>query len=96
MYYFKRYWDESTGNTLTDSWGTSCFYFETEADGTVIRQIQVFDNNNALKYTVDYDEDGFGGLSEIALEIEEFERYHIEQSEFEWAWATVPRYASSA
>ena len=75
MNYFKRYWDESTGDKLTDSWGTSTFFFETDQNLNVVKQIQVFENNQVLKYDSEYLDDKFGGLSEIPIDIEEFARY---------------------
>ncbi|TGE27945.1 hypothetical protein [Hymenobacter metallicola] len=92
MYYFKRFWDETTGNEWTGSWGTSCFYFETAADYWPTRQIQLFDNGNALKYTTEFVEDLFGGLAECALDKDDFERYAIDAAEFELLWATVSHY----
>lgn len=85
MRYFKRYWDESTGDDLTDSWGNSWFYFETDDELNVIRQIQLFENGQALKYDPEYLEDKLGGLAEVPLD-DEFFPFAIEASEFEWVW----------
>ena len=86
--YFKRHWDESTGDELTDSWGKSIYYFETDNDLYVLRQLQVFDNGKVLKYDTSYIDNKFGGLSEIALEIEEFDECRIDKTEFEQRWQT--------
>ena len=72
MNYYKRDWDETTGSELTDGWGTSTFYFETDEEGEVTRQMQVFKNGKILKYDTKYIEDRFGGLSEVSLDGEEF------------------------
>lgn len=85
-YYFKRDWDESTGAKLTDSWGSSTYYFETDTQLNVLRQIEVFENGKILKYDVEYVDDKFGGLAELPLEFEEFNEYRINKEEFEEIW----------
>ena len=87
--YYKRNWDETTGEELTDSWGTSAYYFETDDEGNVIRQLQLFSNGNALKYDTKYLDDKFGGLSEVPLDLEEFEPFVISADEFEQHWLTT-------
>lgn len=44
-HYFKRYWEETTCDELTDAWGTSTYYFETDEQLNIIRQIQVFEKD---------------------------------------------------
>lgn len=44
MNYYKRYWNESTGDDLTDSWGRSTWFFETDENFNVLRQITVFES----------------------------------------------------
>jgi len=83
--YFKRYWEETTGDGLTDSWGTSYYYFETDDQLNVLRQLQVSENGQILKYDTEYLEDKFGGLSEVLLD-EEFEPFEIDKAEFEQVW----------
>lgn len=85
MKYFKRYWDDSTGDDLTDSWGTSCYYFETDSKLNVLRQLQIFKNGRVLKYDANYIEDKLGGLSEVALD-RSFEPFQIDKAEFEQIW----------
>jgi len=84
--YFKRPWDDTTGAPLTDDWGTSVFYFETNLTGEVLRQLEVFANGKRIKYTTDYLEDEYGGLSEVPLDLVEFKGYEIAKDEFEEAW----------
>lgn len=86
-HYFKRYWGESTGEKSTKSWGTSTFYLVTDHDGSVIRQIQVFQNGNKLKYDQLHLEDDFGGLADQQLDINEFNEFKIEREEFERMWS---------
>ena len=41
MRYFKKNWEETTGDELTDDWGVSIFYFETDDSLNVFKQIQI-------------------------------------------------------
>lgn len=84
MYHFKKAWDESTGEVLTDSWGRSTFYFETDGNFNVLRQIQIFENGKVLKYELEYPDDKFGGLAESPLEFDGFNE--IEKREFDALW----------
>lgn len=86
--YFKRHWNETTGEELTDSWGLSTYYFETDIKFCVSRQMQLFDNGRILKYDTEYIEDKFGSLSETPLDINEYDSYRITQDEFEQVWQT--------
>ncbi|ANE51312.1 hypothetical protein [Flavisolibacter tropicus] len=85
--YFKRFWDETTGDPLTDSWGTSTYYFETDINGDVLRQIEVYSNGRKLKYDSVHIEDEYGGLSQAALDLDGFSEFKIDQQEFEEAWS---------
>ena len=85
-HYFKRFWEETTGDTLTDHWGTSIYYFETDENGEVLRQLEIFANGKRLKYTPDNLQDEYGGLSEIPLDLTEFENFKITKNEFDNAW----------
>ena len=49
MKYFKRNWNETRGDQY-DSWGKSVWFFETDNNGEVLRQIEVYDNGKVLKY----------------------------------------------
>ena len=84
--YFKRHWDETTGDELTDDWGTSDYYFETDDNGNVLRQIQIFANGNCLKYDLDYLDDKYGGLSEVSLDLSDFKEHRTNQAVFDQAW----------
>ncbi|QIL74784.1 hypothetical protein [Hymenobacter sp. HDW8] len=86
MIYYRRPWDDSTGDPLSDSWGTSIFYFEVDENGEVLRQIQFFENGRKLKYSLNYIEDEFGMLSDVSLEPEEYKEFRIDQGEFEAIW----------
>lgn len=84
--YFKRHWYETTGAPLTDDWGTSTYFFETNQSGDVLRQLEVYENGLRLKYTPEYLQDNYGGLSEVPLNIEEFKEFEITKDEFEDEW----------
>jgi uncharacterized protein (DUF433 family) len=83
-YYFKKEWDEATGEEATNSWGASIFYFETDFQFNVLRQIQIFENGNVLKYDLEYIDDKFGGLAESPIELDGFNE--IAKDQFEQLW----------
>ncbi len=83
MYYFKRNWDETTGEEMTDSWGFSLFYFETDGEGRVLRQMQLFEGGQVLKYDPGYPDDKYGGISEYLFDPEEFKEYLVDKDIFE-------------
>jgi hypothetical protein len=69
--YFKRAWNETTGDPETDSWGTSSYFFETDKKGDVLKQIIIFENGKILKYSNLHLEDAFGGLTDQDLELDD-------------------------
>jgi hypothetical protein len=85
-FYFKRPWNETTGDPLTDSWGTATYFFETDLNGNVLRQLEVYEKGRRLKYAPDYSQDDYGGLSEVPLNLEEFKEFEITKREFEDKW----------
>lgn len=85
MKYFKRNWDENRGDQY-ESWGKSIWFFETNNNGEVLRQIEVYESGKVLKYDNQNIEDEFGGLSDQNLDLNEFENYSIEKDEFENKW----------
>ncbi len=86
MRYFKLIWNETTGNELTDSWGESIFYYETNLEMNVLRQVEKFKNGKFLKYDTVYFEDKFGGLVEVPLDLEELDIDEINKEEFTQIW----------
>ena len=84
--YFKKFWDESTGEELTDSWGNSTYYFETDENLNVVKQIQKFENGKVLRYDEQNIEDDFGGLADQPLENQEFIDDEIQKVEFYIIW----------
>ena len=85
MKYFKRNWNETRGDQY-DNWGKSIWLFETDNNGEVLRQIEVYENGKVLKYDNQNIEDEFGGLTDQNLDLIEFENYSIDKEEFENKW----------
>ena len=85
MKYFKRNWNETRGDQY-DSWGKSVWFFETDNNGEVLRQIEVYDNGKVLKYDNENIEDEFGMLADQNLDLTEFNEFTIEKEEFENNW----------
>ncbi|GAB1357546.1 hypothetical protein MASR1M29_17150 [Cloacibacterium normanense] len=86
MRYFKKNWEETSGDELTDDWGVSIFYFETDDSLIVFKQIQIFENGNILKYDELNNEDEFGSMADQSLEEEEFLDFEIPKEEFYNIW----------
>lgn len=85
--YYKRRWDESRGDAF-DSWGASWFLFETGSDFWPVRQMEIYDGGQVLRYHRDHIEDAHGQLSEAPLDPLEFEPFRISQEEFERPWSS--------
>jgi Cysteine-rich CPCC len=86
--YFKRYWNETTGDPKTDAWGTSWYYFETDAKGEVSKQMVVYKKGGVQKYSALHLEDAFGGLSEKALDLSDDGYKKMSKSDFFALWNT--------
>ena len=86
MRYYKRYWDEPRGDAH-NSWGQSWWYFEADDIGTVLRQIEVYDDGPTLRYHEGRLHDEFGMLTDQPLEFADFPGFEIGSEEFERAWA---------
>jgi hypothetical protein len=86
MIYFKRYFNENTGRELTDAWGTCTYYFETDADGNVSKQMEIFYNSKVLKYSKLAKSDEFGGISLVPLDLEDEGFINISEDEFSDLW----------
>ena len=88
MRYFKRRWDESRRDEH-DSWGLSTWYFEVGDDGYPVRQLEQYDGGAILKYEETHFHDEFGGLSEKALDLDEFAPFEVDRTAFETAWSSL-------
>ena len=84
--YFKKIWNETTGDEETDSWGNSTYYFETDENLNVLKQIQIFENDNILKYDEQNFEDQYGFLTDQPLAIEDFDDREISEIDFYEVW----------
>jgi hypothetical protein len=90
MIYYKRRWDECRGDKYSD-WGCCDYYFEAAPDGTVTRQMEIYDSGTVLQYHAHKIEDTFGGLTDQALDPSEgFVSFTISREEFETAWTSHP------
>lgn len=85
MYYFERKWNEPRFDEHED-WGTSVWYFETEAAMCVNRQIEVYANGTVLRYDRQHLEDAYGDLHEWPLDAASFAPFAITQETFERVW----------
>ncbi len=85
-FYYKGYWDETTGEVLTNHWGTSAYYFETTYAGEVLKQIVEYSNGKVLKYNDLQPEDEFGGLSKVPLDLEDEQFISIGKTTFFELW----------
>lgn len=86
--YFRRRWEETRGDDHSD-WGCSLWLFEVEADMNVLRQIEVYDSGECLKYSQTHLEDEYGGLAEKPLDNEDWALYEISKEVFEQVWSTT-------
>ena len=85
MKYYKRNWEESRGDEF-DNWGKSIWYFETDNSGLPIKQIEVYENGNVMKYDKIKSEDEFGRLGYKELDLDEFNEFKITELEFNKVW----------
>ncbi|MEY4904026.1 MAG: hypothetical protein RLZZ292_1841, partial [Bacteroidota bacterium] len=86
LQYYKRPWNETTGDPKTDDWGTAVYYFETDAQGDVLKQIVFYQNGKTLKYSNLHLEDKFGGLTDQALDLTDSGYISIHKKEFFTLW----------
>lgn len=85
--YFRRRWDEARSDEW-HSWGPSWWLFETDEDGRVLRQLEVYEDGPALQYDRDNPKDRYGGLSTVAClwELEDWSTWEIDRASFEALW----------
>jgi hypothetical protein len=85
--YFKRRWEDSRGDYY-DHWGTATYLFEVAEDGDVLRQVEIYDAGQKLRYDRDENPgDLYGFFSEEPLDFEAFSPFEIESKEFDLVWA---------
>ena len=83
--YHKRYWNEPRGDMYKD-WGESEWLFETDADGNILKQIEIYENGIVQCYDLIKQENMFGGLGKMPLPYEEFREYGIYKEDFDTVW----------
>jgi Cysteine-rich CPCC len=86
LQYYKRPWSETTGDPITNDWGTAVYYFETDAQGDVLKQIEFYQNHKTLKYSNLHLEDEFGGLTYQALNLTDSGYISIDKKAFFMLW----------
>jgi hypothetical protein len=91
LLHYKRRWENGMGDKEAD-WGCSDVYFEAAQDGTVTRQVVIYEDGSVLKYDPDRIQDRFGALSRMPLETAEYSPFRISSEDFESAWNSVSRY----
>ncbi len=78
MNYYKAFWNETRGDEF-DSWGSCTFYFEIDKD-FVLKQLQLYENKNVLKYNRDSIlDDEYGGLTDQPLTHDDIEMNDFEK-----------------
>ena len=83
--YYRRHFNEIR-TEKSENWGTCDYYFETNQDGEVLRQIEVYENGKTLKYAEAFIEDEFGFLADQPLDLSDFENFAIYKTDFELQW----------
>jgi hypothetical protein len=88
--WFKRQWGESRGDAY-DSWGTATYFFEIDEQAYPVRQMEVYEGGQRLKYSADHPKDDFGMLADdVPLDLADFAQFEIASSEFDTAWSIGP------
>jgi hypothetical protein len=83
--FYKRHFDEVRTEKF-EIWGTCIYFFETNQNGEILRQIEVYENEKRLKYSEEFIEDEFGFLADQKIDLSEFEEYTISKNDFEHQW----------
>jgi hypothetical protein len=85
MQYYKRHFEEIRIEK-SGHWGTCDFYFETDQNGEVLRQVEIYENGKRLKYSEEMIEDEFGFLTDQPIDLLEFEAFTIDKNDFIYQW----------
>ena len=85
MRYYKRHWDESRGDKY-DHWGSATYFFEADDDGSVVRQVEIYQGGRILRYCEEHPKDDYGMLTDQPLDIGDFQAFEISQDQFDLAW----------
>lgn len=85
MKYYKYKWNESRGDEY-DYFGTSTWYFEVGDDDYISRQIVRYEIGLTFKYSVDFQEDEFGGMGYIIFKSEHYDSIEVLNESFDHLW----------
>ncbi|WP_430816394.1 hypothetical protein [Carboxylicivirga sp. RSCT41] len=85
MNYIRRKWNETRGDEY-DHWGNSIWYFETEKDGTVKRQVEEYSIGIIIRYDSEFSHDNYGMLSDMKLDLSDTEFESIPEADFNKKW----------
>jgi len=83
--YHKRKFNEPTTEN-NENWGNCEYYFETNQDGEIIRQIEPYQNGKVLRYSEMNIKDEYGFLADQSIDLKEFSQFEISKIEFENKW----------
>ena len=85
--YFRRTWDEVRSDDHR-AWGAATYYFETDASLLALRQLEIYEGGQRLRYDPAHpeDENGFLEYGCIFPEDEWPELFEITATEFEREW----------
>lgn len=83
--YYKRHFDESRIEKF-ETWGTCDYYLESNQTGEILRQIEVYENGERLKYSKELIEDEYGFLADQKIDLLEFGKFAINKKDFEYQW----------
>ena len=85
--YFRRGWDELRSGDHRH-WGPATYYFETDSSLVALRQLEIYEGGQRLRYDSSHveDEDGFLAFGRIFPQDEWPELFEITATEFEREW----------
>jgi hypothetical protein len=85
MRYYERRWEQGRGDQF-DTWGPAVYFFETDDNGAVLRQVEVYANGTVLRYGAGHVEDDYGQLADQPLDVVAMAPFLTDESAFERAW----------
>lgn len=88
MTYYSKDWPDARSDQYAH-WGSSRWYFETREDGSVVRQVEVYENGPRLRYNESHPQNEFGRLAETRLDLNQFAECEITAEEFTAAWESA-------
>ncbi len=86
MKYFKRYWNECRALDNTSAWGWSWWFFETDDEGTVFRQVKMYESGHTLRFSQANPVGEYGAISDQPLDMTDEGYFASTNKEFSSAW----------